>query len=256
MKRSNKFGALATLLLICALLAAVAPAIAEDIIRVNGSTTVQKNLIEPKQAALKQAAGITLTVVGNGSVQGLVELIEGKCDVAMSSDSLEDITLSAKKQNPGLAIPDNLKAHVVAKDILTAITHPSTKVESLNKDQIKGMLTGKIANWNEVGGVDAPVIVVAAPTTAGTRSMVQKMVMDGAAYAADAQVSQSDKKQGEDVAAIDGSISVLSAGIASLPEFKGKIKLLKTPEFGRELLIITKGNPTPAMQKMIDYLKK
>jgi phosphate transport system substrate-binding protein len=233
-----------------------APVGAEDILRINGSTTVQKNVIEPKQAALKQATGISLTVVGSGSVKGLIELVEEKCDLSMSSDSFDDLIKQAQKQKAGLALPDNLKAHVVARDLLAAITHPTNKVEKLTKDQLKGMITGKVTNWKEVGGSDAPVIVVICPPTSGTRGVVQSIILDGQPYAGDAQVAESDKKQVDDVAAIEGSICVLSEKIAKLPENKGKIKLLGTPEFARELLIITKGAPTPAMQKMIDFLKK
>lgn len=45
----------------------------------------------------------------------------------------------------------------VAWDALVIITHKNNPVETLSVDQIKGIYTGKITNWKEVGGPDAPI---------------------------------------------------------------------------------------------------
>jgi len=229
---------------------------AEQVLRVNGSTTVQKNVMEPCKTIVTGETGVSLVVVGSGSVQGLVDLIDGKCDAAMLSDSLEDAKKAATKLKKDIVFPPDLQAHVVSKDLLQAIIHASNPVTKLSKDQIKGLTTGKIANWKEVGGQDNPVIVIAAPPSSGTRGVVQKLLMGGEPYATDAIIAEASKKEVENVASMAESFAVVSAGVANLPEYKGKIKLVEmVPPVGRELLIVTNGAPSPAARKVIDAIR-
>jgi phosphate transport system substrate-binding protein len=228
---------------------------ADQVLRVNGSTTVQKNVMEPCKSLVTGETGVSLVVIGSGSVQGLVDLIDGKCDVAMLSDSLDDAKKAAGQLKKGIVIPPDLQAHVIAKDLLQAIVHPSNPVKKLSKEQIKGLNMGKIANWKEVGGPDSPVIVIAAPPSSGTRGVVQKLLMGGEPYAADAIVAEASKKEVESVASMAESFAVVSAGVANLPEYKGKVKLVEMDPVGRELLFVTRGAPSPSAKKVIDAIQ-
>jgi phosphate transport system substrate-binding protein len=228
---------------------------ADQVLRVNGSTTVQKNVMEPCKSLVTGETGVSVVVIGSGSVQGLIDLIDGKCDAAMLSDSLDDAKKAAVKLKKDIVIPADLQAHVVAKDLLQAIVHPSNPVKKLSREQIKGLNTGKIANWKEVGGADNPVILIAAPPSSGTRGVVQKLLMGGEPYAADAIIAEASKKEVENVASMAESFAVVSAGVANLPEYKGKVKLVEMDPVGRELLFVTKGAPSPAAKKVIDAIR-
>jgi len=173
----------------------------------------------------------------------------------MLSDSLDDAKKAAGQLKKGIVIPSDLQAHVIARDLLQAIVHPSNPVKKLSREQIKGLNTGKIANWKEVGGPDTPVIVIAAPPSSGTRGVVQKLLMGGEPYAADAIVAEASKKEVESVASMAESFAVVSAGVANLPEYKGKVRLVEMDPVGRELLFVTKGAPSPAAKKVIDAIQ-
>jgi len=56
----------------------VAAAWSEEVVRLNGSTTVQKRIMEPGKEALEKATGIKLVLTGNGTGSGLEDLVKGR----------------------------------------------------------------------------------------------------------------------------------------------------------------------------------
>ena len=69
---------------------------------------------------------------------------------------MTDIALSIKP--PSGEEDKNLVAHSVARDGLCMIVHKDNPVEALSDDQIRNIFEGKVANWKEVGGKDAPLV--------------------------------------------------------------------------------------------------
>ncbi|WP_243688973.1 hypothetical protein [Geotalea toluenoxydans] len=51
-----------------------------EVVKLHGSTTCQKRIFEPGKDALKKATGIDLELVGNGTGNGLEDLVAGKAD--------------------------------------------------------------------------------------------------------------------------------------------------------------------------------
>jgi phosphate transport system substrate-binding protein len=56
----------------------------------------------------------------------------------------------------------------VAVDALAVIVHPDNPVDKLTIDQLSDIFTGRITNWKEVGGHDAPIILLSRETNSGT----------------------------------------------------------------------------------------
>lgn len=227
---------------------------AEDVVRFHGSTTVQKRIMEPSKDAIEKALGIRLSIVGNGTGNGLADLIKDKADVSMASEELKEAVESMEAAT-GMKAPENLEGHVITSDIIKVIVHPSNPVTKLTKEQLKGLNTGKIANWKEVGGSDMPVIVVTSHAGSATRKVFQKQIMDNEAYVVGAIEVDTTRKEIDNVASLPEGIGAVSAGFLNLPEYKGKVKVIETPEIGRPLMFITKGEPSPNVKKIIDFLK-
>jgi phosphate transport system substrate-binding protein len=57
---------------------------------------------------------------------------------------------------------------VVAIDALAIAVHPSNPVNSLTIDQMADIFTGRIINWKELGGHDAPIVLLSRETNSGT----------------------------------------------------------------------------------------
>lgn len=239
-------------------LASLVPAIASaGVLEVSGSTTVQKQIFEPASAALQASTGIEIKFLPVGSGKGLLALTEGKVPVSASSEALNETVESARKAAKELDKPftpaSNLVFHEVMRDTMLVIVHKDNPVTSLSKAQLKDLNTGKIKNWKEVGGPDLAVKVVTSHAGSATRAVFQKQVMDGAEYAPGAAEIRTTKEEINEVGKDKGGIGALSeAFIAANP---GKVKVIKGTEVSRPLGFITVGQPTPEVQKMLNFLR-
>lgn len=227
-------------------------AIAGETVRIHGSTTVQKRILEPGKDALEKATGITLVLVGNGTGSGLEDLVGGKCDASGASEELADAVASMKAAS-GKDAPADLKGNVITSDIIKVMVNNANPVTKLSKEQLKGLNTGKITNWKEVGGPDQAVIAVTSHAGSATRKVFQKIIMDGESYVTGAIEVETTRKEIENVENFPEGIGAVSLGFINLPEAKGKVKIVETQEISRPLMVITKGEPSPNVKKVIDF---
>lgn len=134
-------------------------------IEVAGSTSVTP-LMEKLGAAVKEKIpGLTVNVNGTGSSDGIKAAAQGTSELGMSSRNL-------KASEKGLGLTEL----VIAIDAVAAVVHPDNPVSNLTLAQLKGIYTGAIKNWKEVGGADAPIAVVSREPGSGTRGAFEEIV--------------------------------------------------------------------------------
>ena len=244
----------------CLALAAVLPvssAAAGTLVKVWGSTTCQKRFLEPGAEALEKATGIKVKVLGVGSGKGLMALIQGKAMVSAASEDLEGAVKSAqkvaKKAGKELTIPANLQFHQITEDVIVPIVHKSNPVTSLTWAQLADLNTGKITNWKDVGGPDLPVTVVTSHTGSATRAVFNKLVMNKAPYAANHIEVKSTRLEINEVSKAKGGIGAVSEGFYKLNP--ADTKIVKSDKISRPLGLITVGDPSPEVQKIIDFFR-
>ncbi|MEW5774457.1 MAG: PstS family phosphate ABC transporter substrate-binding protein [Thermodesulfobacteriota bacterium] len=141
-------------------------------IAINGSTTVlpiMQKVAEAYMAVHKEAA---LSVSGGGSGNGIKAIIDGAADIAMSSRQMKDKEAALAK-NKGVAP----KEIAIAMDALVPVVHPSNPVKDLALEQLQGIYMGKITNWKDVGGPDAPIVAISRDTSSGTYETWEEKVM-------------------------------------------------------------------------------
>ncbi len=238
-------------LLACALLATAVVAQAETV-KLHGSTTCQKRIFEPGKDALKKATGIDLELVGNGTGNGLEDLVNGKADASMASEELADAVASMRAAT-GKDAPADLKPNVITSDIIKVIVHPSNPVGKLSKEQLKGLHNGKIDNWKDVGGPDQPVIVVTSHLGSATKKVFQKVIMDGDKYVEGAIEVKTTREEIDNVGQLPEGIGAVSMGFINLPGNKEKVKIVDTQEISRPLMLITRGEPSAKVKKVLDF---
>jgi len=117
---------------------------------------------------------VTVALSGGGSGNGIKALIDGYADIAMSSRELREneIKLAAGKNVRIVARP-------LAIDALCPIVNPANPVSGLSLAQLRGIFSGRITNWREVGGEDKPIAVVSRDTSSGTLGAWRELVMGG-----------------------------------------------------------------------------
>lgn len=143
---------------------AAAPAQAYTI-EVSGSTSVYP-LME-KLAAAYTAANplITINANGTGSSDGIKAANERTSELGMSSRNL-------KPAEKGYGMTEV----IIAVDAIAAVVHPSNPVANLTLEQIKGIYTGTITDWSQVGGKAGPIAVVSREPGSGTRGAFEEIV--------------------------------------------------------------------------------
>lgn len=218
-------------------------------VRLRGATTVVDRVVTPHKDAVEKATGHTLDVVGNATGKGLVDLHEGRADAAMVSEPMEIAAVAAAAAGKTVD-PSKLQFHVVAKDSIVFVVHPSNPVTSLTWEQLRGIHTGRIKNWRDVGGRDQPITVFSDTPTGGTRAMVKATVMERQEYAPTVVALTAVRKVQDMVAADPTGIGGLGKGFVD-----GRTKIVQTKELERPLGFVTIGTPSPAVKAVIDAFK-
>lgn len=65
----------------------------------------------------------------------------------------------------------------VALDGLAIIVHPNNPIRDLSLSQVQALYSGRISNWQTLGGPDQPVIPITRERDAGARAMFSQRVM-------------------------------------------------------------------------------
>ena len=166
----KRFGLLAGTLALAAFLFS-GTALAGELV-MNGSTTVLPFAQSSAEAFMKANPGIKISVSGGGSGNGIKALLDGTAQIANSSRQMKKEEVEQAKAK-GITPVE----HTVAVDCIVPIVHPSNPVTDLTVDQLKGIYTGKITNWKEVGGPDKPIAVVGRDTSSGTYETWQEIIL-------------------------------------------------------------------------------
>ncbi len=217
-------------------------------VNVNGSTTVATNILTPHKAAIEQQSGQSLNITANGTGRGIADLMAGKAHVAMISAPLDTVVAKANKKSPGSVDGSQLQEHQIGATTVAFVVHPSNGVKNLTMAQIADILSGKIANWKDVGGADAPIVVVAETKGGGVRSMVEKEVLGGGEITANVRALPIAPQ----VVKIVGQVP-RALGIAVDKTVNDSVAAVATDStIEQPLILVTKGAPSADIAKVIE----
>jgi len=106
------------------------------------------------EAFQKKTGSAPFSLEGGGATRGLRDVSAGKSQLGGSCR----LPLLNTTDNTAIAEESNIKLLPLGWDSLVVITHPSNDaVSDISLDQLRGVLTGKITRWNELGGPDRPI---------------------------------------------------------------------------------------------------
>ncbi len=223
-----------------------------------GSTALQPLAEIAAKKFLDKNPGAEVNVQGGGSGTGLKLVLEGSVEIGNS-----DIYANEKEGIDASALKD----HKVAVVGIAAITNKKVKVESLTKQQLIDIFTGKVKNWKEVGGADIAITVINRPKSSGTRQVFKKYALDEKEEVAGLTQDSSGAVKGA-IEATDGAISYLALSyFADKANVEG-LNVLKIDgvEANAENIstdkykiwayehMYTKGEPTEVTKAYIEYM--
>lgn len=173
-----------------------------------GSSTVAPLALEIAKRFEDKNAGVRIDVQTGGSSRGVNDARAGLADIGLVSRALK-------------ADESDLQAYAIAQDGIAVILHKSNPVKALTTAQIAGIYTGKIQNWNQVGGKDQKITVV---NKAEGRSTLELFTQFFKLKNSDikAQAVIGDNQQGiKTVAGNPGAIGYVSIGTAEFEADNG-----------------------------------
>jgi phosphate transport system substrate-binding protein len=238
-------------------------AAAADEIRYSGSSTVGAILdAGGARAAFERKAGVRFAAFEvPGSGKGIENLVAGRATVAGASRPLKAEEKARK-----------VIGTTIGYDAVAVFVNRDNPVTDLSKEQLKDIFTGKITNWKQVGGKDAPIAVNTEiiGEKRATLEMFNELVMDKAAYGAGFKEIDLPRDQIVEVARNPNGIGTPSLGLlASVPpDVRAKVKAVSvdgiapTPEniqsgaylISRPLNLATMGPPAGVVKQLVDFM--
>lgn len=158
-------------LLLCLLaLSACSSGGSAGVVNTNGSTSMERVVGALIEAYGMDHAGVTVNYSGTGSSAGIQGVLEGVCDIGLSSRALKPT-----EEERGA------RARLIALDALAVVVHPSNPVEDLSVEQLGALASGQASYWDQVGGAAAPVAFIGREAGSGTRTAFEEVLgLEGA----------------------------------------------------------------------------
>jgi phosphate transport system substrate-binding protein len=223
---------------------------AKTSITLAGSTAFQPFAEKLAEQYMSTHQNASITVQGGGSAVGVQSAISGAAQIGMAD--LVELPPEAKQ----------LTATVVARDGIALVLNPDNKVTNLTMQQVREIFNGRIKNWKEVGGANAPITVVSREAGSGTRSSFEQIVKE-ISLTKDALIQDSNGTIRETVSNDPNAIGYLSHGLLN-----EKIKAIKIDDqecttelitagsykLVRPIYLLVKGTPQGEAKNFIDYI--
>lgn len=146
-------------------------------ITIKGSDTLIRLGQRWAEEYMKLNKGIVIQVAGGGTGTGIAALLNGTTDICEASRDMKEKEYAQAKEK-GI----NPYRVSVALDGIAVFLHEKNKVQELSIAQLKGIYTGAITNWKEVGGDDARIILYGRENNSGTYAYFKEEVLDEEDY--------------------------------------------------------------------------
>lgn len=230
----------------------------ETTITINGSTTALPIMQSMVETYMQQNPEVTLTLSGGGSGNGIKALMDKVTDIAMSSREMKPTELDMAKDK-GV----EPKSLAIAIDAVVPIVHPSNPVNSLTRAQMSDIFSGKITNWQEVGGPDRKIVVVSRDSSSGTYEAWNELVMNKEKVAPAALLSASSGALLQTVSKNKNAIGYDSYGYLNdtvkalrVEDIEGTPTTVSNGSYpiSRKLWLITAGEPTGEIAKFLAFV--
>jgi phosphate transport system substrate-binding protein len=152
-------------------------------ITVKGSDTLLVLAQKWAETYMASHTDVKISVGGGGSGIGFAALQNQTTDLCDASRKIK----AAEIQKCMIAFGARPTEYKVALDGLSVYVNPENPLKELSVAQVGDIFTGKITNWKEVGGPDAPITVYSRENSSGTYEFFKEHVLKGKDFAASAQ---------------------------------------------------------------------
>jgi len=156
-----------------------------QVVKVRGANTTA-TIVNGWANAFSEANPSSRAVVsGGGTTAAFESLFDKGCQLVMATRSINEKELQAA------ALSGSKPASVeVCRECLAIITHPDNPVNALTLEQLRGIFTGDLTGWQEVGGPNEPILVITGDQTSGAALLLRHAVMEDGYFTGDARTKE------------------------------------------------------------------
>ena len=215
-----------------------------------GSTSVQPVAQALANAYMNKHPNAKITVSGGDSSVGINSVHSGQVNIGTSSRKL-----TSSESN-------GLTQYSIGEDAIAIIVNVQNPVNNISTEQLMDIYTGKITNWNQLGGNNATIVPVTREVGSGTRYDFEKTVLGNNSYTNNIKVSSSNYDAMQTVAVSSNAI-----GYVARNQLDPEVKLLGVNNISltqqnvangeypmkRQMLFLVKGEPTGVTKDFINF---
>jgi phosphate transport system substrate-binding protein len=233
-------------------------------IAIAGSTAMQPALNQLTTEFSRQHPHIIFQVRGGGSTLGEERAFAGKVQLGASTLRATDSTHSLVR------IP-------IGMDGLAIVVHPGNQIESLSSDVLRSIFSGRILDWEEIGGPAGEIVLVSREDGSGARRIFEDRIMQNETVSLTAVVMPTSRDVLEYVAENPNAIGYLSraytlsgsngAGSAGIPPsplihvvaldgIAPTRMTLRSQEYPlvQPLYLVSRGEPSGWTRQFVDFV--
>lgn len=155
-------------------------------ITIKGSDTLVILAQKWAEVYMAKHPDVKIQVNGGGSGVGFAALQNQQIDIADASRKIKAKELEACIK----AFGKRPVEYKVALDGLSVYVNPQNSIKELTIAQLKDIFTGKVTNWKDLGGKDAPITVYSRENSSGTYEFFKEHVLNGGDFTPSAQTQQ------------------------------------------------------------------
>jgi len=252
------------ILLLVFFLAEASGSAREVTVAVSGSSTVMPLAELAAEEFNMMQDNYTVNVKSGGSGVGIVDVAEGRSDIAMSSREIQ-LAERQRYETPTVRFAEQS----VGFDAICLVVSPDvydSGVTTLTRDEVKQIYAGDITNWEELGGPNTDIFVIGRRAGSGTRDTFNEVIMGsreaetpGVSYDAGESSEVKFSTQRSDNAIGYMGYSFVMRGdtkVISLDGILPSIENIKKGDYplARKLYFVTLGEPSPGTKAFIDYI--
>lgn len=238
---------------------AVLPAWSEEEIVLDGSSGML-SLVKVLATAYQQKSSSPQVAIGKGLGTGarLQALAENKIQIALASHGIQ----------PEDVQKGNLKVIEVAKGAIVFAVNASVSVTNITEAQVCDIYSGKVQNWQSLGGPDSAIVVLTRPPTEVDPEVIRAKI--GCFKALKEVETAKVMARGPDMAKglVDTPHAIGMTSMTVVEQSGGKVKALTVNSIAptaenvksgryfltRDFLFVTKGEPTLPIKKFLDFV--
>ena len=214
----------------------------KGILKIAGGTAHIPVMKEAAELIMTSNPDVRITIAGGGTGVGIKQVGEGLVEIGNAGRKATDEEIAAY----------NLHMVKWAIDGVGAVVNPQNTVTNLTSSQVQDIFSGKIVNWQEVGGEDREINIYDRDAASGTREVFWKKALNKGEVAKKANVVVSNGAMKTAIAGDPYGIGYVSVGHidatvapVALDGIVPNLENVKSGTYGvaRGLFSLTKGEP-------------